>query len=100
MNDQQLLRYNRQIVLDGFDTDGQERLLTSHVLVVGMGGLGSPAASYLASAGIGQLTVCDHISQVISFFNQLIIFVNIFRDLKWLHRVYFFTDTIRILRQV
>ena len=59
MNDQQLLRYSRQIVLDGFDTDGQEQLLSSHVLVVGMGGLGSPVASYLASAGVGQLTVCD-----------------------------------------
>lgn len=59
MNDQQLLRYSRQIVLDGFDTDGQEQLLSSHVMVVGMGGLGSPVASYLASAGVGQLTVCD-----------------------------------------
>lgn len=59
MNDQQLLRYSRHIVLDEFDTDGQERLLNSHVLIIGMGGLGSPVASYLASAGIGQLTVCD-----------------------------------------
>ena len=59
MNDQQLLRYSRHILLDEFDTDGQERLLNSHVLIVGMGGLGSPVASYLASAGIGQLTVCD-----------------------------------------
>ena len=59
MNDQQLLRYSRHILLDEFDTDGQERLLNSHVLIIGMGGLGSPVASYLASAGIGQLTVCD-----------------------------------------
>jgi molybdopterin/thiamine biosynthesis adenylyltransferase len=59
MNDQQLLRYSRHIVLDGFDTVGQERLLNSHVLIVGMGGLGSPVATYLASAGIGQLTICD-----------------------------------------
>ena len=57
MNDQQLLRYSRHILLDEFDTDGQERLLNSHVLIVGMGGLGSPVAGYLASAGIGQLTV-------------------------------------------
>ena len=59
MDDQQLLRYSRHIVLDEFDTDGQERLLNAHVLIVGMGGLGSPVAGYLASAGIGQLTVCD-----------------------------------------
>ena len=59
MNDQQLLRYSRHIVLDGFDTVGQERLLKSHVLIVGMGGLGSPVATYLASAGVGQMTICD-----------------------------------------
>ncbi|MEK9555838.1 MAG: molybdopterin-synthase adenylyltransferase MoeB [Gammaproteobacteria bacterium] len=59
MNDQQLLRYSRHIVLDGFDTVGQERLLNSHVLVVGVGGLGSPVATYLASAGVGQMTICD-----------------------------------------
>ncbi|NCV52974.1 MAG: molybdopterin biosynthesis protein MoeB, partial [Gammaproteobacteria bacterium] len=59
MDDQQLLRYSRHIVLDGFDTVGQERLLSSHVLIVGMGGLGSPVATYLASAGVGQMTICD-----------------------------------------
>jgi molybdopterin/thiamine biosynthesis adenylyltransferase len=59
MDDQQLLRYSRHIVLDGFDTVGQERLLNSHVLIVGMGGLGSPVATYLASAGVGQMTICD-----------------------------------------
>jgi len=59
LDDQQLLRYSRHILLDGFDTSGQERLLSSHVLIVGMGGLGSPIATYLASAGIGTLTVCD-----------------------------------------
>jgi molybdopterin/thiamine biosynthesis adenylyltransferase len=59
MDDRQLLRYSRHIVLDGFDTVGQERLLNSHVLIVGMGGLGSPVATYLASAGVGQMTICD-----------------------------------------
>ena len=59
MNDHQLIRYSRHIFLDGFDTQGQEQLLSSHVLIVGMGGLGSPVASYLASAGVGRLTVCD-----------------------------------------
>lgn len=59
MNDHQLIRYSRHIFLDGFDAQGQENLLSSHVLIVGMGGLGSPVASYLASAGVGRLTVCD-----------------------------------------
>jgi molybdopterin/thiamine biosynthesis adenylyltransferase len=59
MDDRQLLRYSRHIVLDGFDTVGQERLLNSHVLIVGMGGLGSPVATYLAAAGVGQMTICD-----------------------------------------
>jgi len=59
LNDQQLLRYSRHILLEGFDTSGQERLLQSHVLVVGVGGLGSPVASYLAASGIGRLTLCD-----------------------------------------
>ena len=59
MNDRQLLRYSRHILLEGFDTAGQEQLLQSHVLVVGLGGLGSPVASYLAASGIGRLTLCD-----------------------------------------
>ena len=59
MNDQQLLRYSRHILLDDIGIEGQQRLLDSHALIVGAGGLGSPAALYLASAGIGHLTLAD-----------------------------------------
>ena len=60
MNDDQLLRYSRHILLDELGIDGQERLLASHALVVGAGGLGSPVALYLGSAGVGHLTIADH----------------------------------------
>jgi len=59
MNDEQLLRYSRQIMLPQIDVNGQERLLESSALIVGMGGLGSPVAMYLASAGIGHLILAD-----------------------------------------
>ncbi|MDN3555551.1 HesA/MoeB/ThiF family protein [Halomonas maura] len=59
MNDEALLRYSRQIMLEQIDIDGQERLLAGHALVVGAGGLGSPVALYLAAAGLGRLTLAD-----------------------------------------
>lgn len=59
MNDQQLLRYSRHILLDEIDIPGQEKLLAGHALIIGAGGLGSPAALYLASAGIGTITLVD-----------------------------------------
>lgn len=60
MNDKELLRYSRQIMLPDFDIAGQERLLAAKVLIVGLGGLGSPVAMYLAAAGIGELWLADH----------------------------------------
>lgn len=60
MNDIQLLRYSRHILLDEIGIEGQEKLLASHVLIVGAGGLGSPASMYVGSAGVGRLTVVDH----------------------------------------
>ena len=59
MNDQQLLRYNRHIMLPQIDIAGQKRLLDAHVAIIGVGGLGSPAALYLAASGIGRLTLVD-----------------------------------------
>ena len=59
MNDDQLLRYSRQIMLPKIDVQGQEKLLASRVLIIGMGGLGSPVAMYLAAAGIGHLVLVD-----------------------------------------
>jgi len=60
MNDDQLLRYSRQIMLPQVDIAGQEKLLASRALIIGAGGLGSPAAMYLAAAGVGQLAIADH----------------------------------------
>ena len=60
MDDQELLRYSRQIMLPEIDMAGQRRLLDAKILIIGLGGLGSPAAMYLAAAGIGTLTLVDH----------------------------------------
>ncbi|MDH3831364.1 MAG: HesA/MoeB/ThiF family protein, partial [Gammaproteobacteria bacterium] len=59
MNDEQLLRYSRQILMPDIGTDGQQKLQDAHVAIIGAGGLGSPVAMYLASAGVGQLTMVD-----------------------------------------
>ena len=59
VDDNQFLRYSRHILLNEIGVEGQERLRAAHMLVIGAGGLGSPAAFYLASAGVGTLTVVD-----------------------------------------
>ncbi|MEI7466060.1 MAG: HesA/MoeB/ThiF family protein [Burkholderiales bacterium] len=59
MNDNQLLRYSRHILIDDIGIEGQQRLLAAHVLVIGAGGLGSPVAMYLGTAGVGKLTIVD-----------------------------------------
>jgi molybdopterin/thiamine biosynthesis adenylyltransferase len=60
MTDAQLLRYSRHILLDDIGIDGQEHIASAHALVIGAGGLGSPVALYLGSAGVGHITLVDH----------------------------------------
>jgi molybdopterin/thiamine biosynthesis adenylyltransferase len=60
LDDEQLLRYSRHILLPEIGIDGQQKLLASHALVVGAGGLGSPISLYLAASGVGRITLCDH----------------------------------------
>lgn len=60
MDDTQLLRYSRHILLNELGIDGQEKLLAAHALVIGAGGLGSPVCLYLGSAGVGRITIVDH----------------------------------------
>jgi molybdopterin-synthase adenylyltransferase len=60
MTDDQLLRYSRHILLDEFGVEGQQRIMAAHALVIGAGGLGSPLALYLGTAGVGRITLVDH----------------------------------------
>jgi molybdopterin/thiamine biosynthesis adenylyltransferase len=60
LNDDQLLRYSRHILLPEIGIEGQQKLAASHALVVGAGGLGSPVSLYLAASGVGHMTLCDH----------------------------------------
>lgn len=76
MDDSQLLRYSRQIMLPQVGIEGQERLCNSKVLIIGLGGLGSPVAMYLAAAGVGQLRLCDFDSVELSNLQRQIIHNN------------------------
>ena len=60
MNDDQLLRYSRHILLPQVGILGQEKLIKSRALIIGLGGLGSPVAMYLAASGVGELVLCDN----------------------------------------
>ena len=60
MDDNQLLRYSRHILLPEIGIDGQEKLLGAHALLIGAGGLGAPVSLYLAASGVGRITICDH----------------------------------------
>ena len=60
MQDAELLRYSRHILLDDIGIEGQTRILNGHALIIGAGGLGSPAAMYLACSGVGQITIVDN----------------------------------------
>ena len=59
MNDQELLRYSKQIMLPQIDVEGQQKIIDSTILIIGMGGLGSPSALYLAAAGVGHIMIAD-----------------------------------------
>ena len=73
MTDEELLRYSRQIMLPDVDIEGQEKICAGHVAIIGLGGLGAPAAIYLASSGVGDLTLVDDDSVEISNLQRQII---------------------------
>lgn len=75
-NDEQLLRYSRQIFLSDIDIEGQNRLLNSRVAVFGMGGLGSPISMYLATSGVGELVLIDHDKVELSNLQRQIVHLN------------------------
>ena len=74
LNDNQLMRYSRNILLSDIDILGQEKLLSSSAMVIGLGGLGGPVASYLAASGVGRLVISDFDSVHISNLQRQTIF--------------------------
>lgn len=73
LNRDDLDRYSRQIIYEGFGQEGQKRLKQSHALVAGVGGLGCPAAMYLAYAGVGHITIVDHETVELSNLNRQVL---------------------------
>jgi molybdopterin/thiamine biosynthesis adenylyltransferase len=73
MQDKELERYSRHILLPEIEFEGQKKLLQSHCLIVGAGGLGSPVAIYLAASGVGKITICDFDSVDLSNLQRQII---------------------------
>lgn len=76
MHDEQLLRYARHIMLPDIDVEGQEKLLATKVLVIGLGGLGSPVALYLAASGVGELVLADFDTVDLSNLQRQIVHTN------------------------
>ena len=89
LQDNDLLRYNRNIVLPEIDVDGQLALMNSKVAIVGLGGIGCPTATYLTSSGIGQLCLIDFDSVSLSNLNRQVLFTenDISKEKSWLPKI-------------
>ena len=98
MNDRDFMRYSRQILLDDIALDGQQKLLDSQVLIIGLGGLGTPAALYLAGAGVGTLVLADDDDVHLSNLQRQILFTT--EDIDGTHHAAYHRQRGRIWRSV